>query len=186
MTNLAEVLEDQVKDVYNSENQIAKALPKMAKKASTPQLKEAFLTHLAQTKVHIERIKEVAAMLGIKPGGKECKATTGLVAEGAEVIEEEGMNGAIDAALIGAAQRVEHYEMAAYGCMIALANATGQTKVVKTLQMTLAEEKKTDELLTQCAEKYIYPNTPKNEDEAPKEEEEPLLKKVAKKLMPKK
>ena len=126
---------------------LSKALPKMAKKAKSPELKQAFLTHLDQTKVHIERLKAAAETLGIKPTGKVCKAMKGLIEEGSEVLEEDGKNGAIDAALIAAAQRVEHYEMAAYGTMIALANATSQTKIVKALQQTLAEEKKTDELL---------------------------------------
>lgn len=184
MTNLFEVLEEQLQDLYNAENQLAKALPKMAKKAKTPQLKQAFLTHLEQTKVHIDRLKQSAETIGVKPTGKVCKAMKGLIEEGSEVLEEDGNNGAIDAALIAAAQRIEHYEMAAYGTMIALANVTGQTKIIKTLQQTLCEEKKTDELLTQCAESAVYPTTAKSEDDEQEEEAAPApkgKKKVAKK-----
>ena len=179
MTNLFEVLEEQVQDLYNAENQLAKAMPKLAKKAKSPELKQSMVRHLEETKVQIDRLKQVAETLGIKPTGKVCKAMKGLIEESSEVLEEEGSTGANDAALIAAAQRVEHYEISAYGTAIALANATGQTKIVKALQQTLAEEKRTDELLTTCAEQMIYPGTPKTEDD--EQEEEMPAKKSAKK-----
>ena len=176
MTNLFEVLEEQIQDLYNAENQLAKAMPKLAKKAMSPELKQSMVKHLEETKVQIDRLKQVAETLQIKPTGKVCKAMKGLIEESSEVLEEDGQSGAIDAALIAAAQRVEHYEISAYGTAIALANATGQTKIVKALQQTLAEEKKTDELLTRIAEQSVYPMTPKTEDDEQEEEEAPVKK----------
>lgn len=181
METLFDVLEEQVKDLYNAENVLAKALPKMAKKARTPELKQAFTKHLEETKVHIDRIKQVAEMLEIKPTGLQCKAMKGLIEEATETLEEDGNNAAIDAALICNAQRVEHYEMAAYGNMIALANAIGSPnpKVLKLLQTTLAEEHKTNDLLTKVAQASVYPGAAKSDDEVP-EEELPVKKKIAK------
>jgi ferritin-like metal-binding protein YciE len=169
METLREVLEEQVQDVYNAENQLTKALPKMAKKASTPELKEAFTMHLEETKVHVERLAQVAKLLGIKPTGKVCKAMKGLVEEGSEVLEEDGKNAAIDAALIAAAQRVEHYEMAAYGTLRTLAEVLGHNEVIGLLDETLDEEKAADAKLTEVAEQNVYPGAPKNEGDEDEE-----------------
>ena len=148
MDSLSELLEDELKDIYNAENQLTKALPKMAKKASSPSLKKAFTSHLAETQGHIERLEKIAGLLDIKLKGKVCHAMKGLVEEGKEVLEEDGDDSVIDAALIGAAQRVEHYEMAAYGTVVAIAKQLGHKDVVALLNATLGEEKAADAKLT--------------------------------------
>ena len=157
MDTLTDLLEDELKDIFNAENQLAKALPKMAKKASSPALKKAFTDHLEQTKGHIERLQQIAEMLDVSLKGKKCHAMEGLVAEGKEVIDEDGVGPVIDAALIGAAQRVEHYEMAAYGVVRALAQQLGHAGAVKLLQATLDEEGAADKLLTQIAAEDVLP-----------------------------
>ena len=118
---LAKPFEDQLKDIYNAENQLVKALPKMARKASCPGLKNAITSHLEETRHQVERLDEIGQILRLKLTGKKCKAMEGLVEEGAEVLEAEGPGPVIDAALIAAAQRVEHYEISAYGSARALA-----------------------------------------------------------------
>ena len=115
LTTLSKLFEDQLKDIYNAESQILKALPKMAKKATAVELKEAFTSHLQETKQQVERLSQIAERLGHKLTGKKCKAMEGLIEEGAEVLEADGPGPVIDAALIAAAQRVEHYEISAYG-----------------------------------------------------------------------
>jgi ferritin-like metal-binding protein YciE len=152
LDTLNALLEEQIKDLYNAENQLVKALPKMAKAASSPELKEAFTSHLEETKGHVDRLKQVAEILEIKPTGKTCKAMQGLVAEGAEVLEEDGEEPVIDAALIAAAQRVEHYEISAYGTARAIAEQLGLKDVVKILQTTLDEESAADEKLSTISE----------------------------------
>jgi len=158
MDNLSDLLEEQLKDLYNAENQLTKALPKMAKKASSATLKKAFEDHLAETEEHVERLKQVCESLDIKPTGKTCKAMKGLIEEGAEVIEEEGEESVIDAALVAAAQRVEHYEISAYGTVCAIAEALGKNDVVKILRKTEAEESAADEKLTQISESELLTN----------------------------
>ena len=172
MESLTELLEEQLKDLYSAENQLLKALPKMAKKASTQELKDAFLMHTEETRVHAERLQQVAQILGTKPTGKVCAAMKGLIEEGQEVLEEDGKNAVIDGALIAAAQRVEHYEMAAYGTVRVLAELLGQNEVAQLFETTLDEEKVTDEKLTMIAEENVYPNAPKTEGEEGEEEEE--------------
>lgn len=152
LDSLEVLLAQEIKDLYSAETQLVKALPKMAKAATNPELQEAFTTHLEQTKVHVQRLEEVAKLLEITPKGKTCKAMKGLVEEGAEATEEEGDGTIIDLGLIGAAQRVEHYEIAAYGTSRALAEALGLDEVVELLQTTLDEEGDTDQLLTGIAE----------------------------------
>jgi ferritin-like metal-binding protein YciE len=146
------LLVEQVKDLYNAEHQLIKALPKLAKASTEPELKQAFLSHLEETKTHAERLEQIAQILGIKPTGKTCKAMQGLVAEGAEVLEEKGEEPVIDSALIAAAQRVEHYEIAAYGTARAFAEKLGRGDIVKLLTATLDEEKAADEKLTDISE----------------------------------
>lgn len=165
MESLADLLEDELKDIYNAENQLTKALPKMAKKASSPTLKTAFNEHLAETKGHIERLEKVADLLDIKLKGKVCHAMAGLVEEGKEVIDEDGDPSVLDAALIGAAQRVEHYEMAAYGTVIAIAKQLKNSKVVALLNETLAEEKSADAKLTKISTSEVLKAAPAKEPE---------------------
>lgn len=152
----AETLQDlyleQLKDLYDAENQLIKALPKMAKAATSPELRNAFEEHLEQTKGHAQRIETIFEGMGEKAKGQKCKAMEGLVKEGSEVIEEDMEEGVKDAALIAAAQRVEHYEMAGYGCVRTYANLLGDTEAANLLEQTLEEEKKADELLGGIAE----------------------------------
>lgn len=166
MDSLKDLYIDELKDLYSAENQLIKAMPKMAKKASAPELKKAFQEHLEQTKVHVQRLEQIFKALGEKPTGKTCKAMKGLVEEGKEVIEEDGDDSVIDAALIGAAQRVEHYEMAGYGVVRTFASLLGESAAMKTLQTTLNEEGETDKRLTALAERVI--NVEASEAEAPK------------------
>ena len=141
---------DELKDLYSAENQLLKALPKMAKAATSEELSAGFTEHLEQTKGHVERLETVFKELGESPKGKKCKGMEGLIAEGSEAVEEyEG--DLLDAALIGAAQRVEHYEMAGYGTVIAFAKQLGESTHVDLLNETLEEEKATDEKLTELA-----------------------------------
>jgi ferritin-like metal-binding protein YciE len=145
--SLKDLYIDELKDLYSAENQLIKALPKMARAASSPELRSGFEEHLEQTKGHVQRLETVFQQLEESPKGKKCKGMEGLIEEGAEAIEE--YEGEIrDAALIGAAQRVEHYEMAGYGTVIAFAEELGETKHVSLLKETLKEEKETDEKLT--------------------------------------
>ncbi len=155
MDTLTELLEDELKDIYSAENQLLKALPRMAKKASSSALKQAFTSHLKETEGHVKRLEKIGQTLEIKLRGKTCQAMKGLVEEGKEVLEEEGQSPIIDAALIGAAQRVEHYEMAAYGTVRAIANQLGHTSVVQLLQDTLEEEGAADKKLTGIAEEEV-------------------------------
>ena len=171
MDTLAELLEDELKDIYNAEHQLIKALPKLAKKASSTALKTAFTSHLEQTQNHVKRLETIGQELGIKLTGKKCHAMEGLVEEGKEVLEEDGQSSVIDAALIGAGQRVEHYEMAAYGTVRGIAQALGHTKVVKLLQQTLDEEGAADKKLTSIAEGEVLAGAlaEGNEDEGDEE-----------------
>ena len=155
MESLQDLLVDQLKDLYNAENQLVKALPKMAKAASNPQLQKAFTTHLEETKGHVERLEQVFEELGMAAKGKTCKAMKGLIEEGKEMMDEDAEPEVMDAGLIAAAQRVEHYEMAGYGCVRTYAELLGNKQAAKLLQQTLDEEGKTDKLLTSLAEKVI-------------------------------
>lgn len=176
MDNLTELLEEQIKDLYNAENQLLKALPRMAKKASSDELKEAFTLHTEETRTHVERLEQVCEELEFSPKGKVCAAMKGLIEEGKEVLEEDGHEGVIDAALIAAAQRVEHYEIAAYGTVRAMAELLGHDNVVKIFEETLQEEEAADEKLTEVAQSAVYPTAPRNEEEMGEEEEEPRAK----------
>ena len=153
--SLKELYVDELKDIYSAENQLVKALPKMAKAAASADLKQGFQLHLAQTKEHAERIKTVCEALKVKPTGKKCMATAGLVEEGQETIDEDATPEAKDVMLIAAAQRVEHYEIAGYTSAISLAKALGLTSAVKTLSTTLSEEVTTDAKLAKVNESAI-------------------------------
>ena len=152
---LQELLVDELKDIYSAENQIIKALPKMAKAASSPELKRAFERHLEETKRQVERLDQIGEALDIKMTGKKCKGMEGLIEEGKEIMSEDLEEDTLDAGLIGAAQKVEHYEIAAYGTARAHANLLGLNKIARLLQQTLDEEGNTDKKLTQLAESII-------------------------------
>ena len=155
MQDLQDLFIEQLRDLYNAEKQLVKALPKMAKKASDEDLKQAFTTHLEETKGHVERLEEIFAGLGKRASGKTCKAMKGLVEEGEEAMEEDATPEVLDAALIAAAQRVEHYEIAGYGTVRSYAKLLGNNAAAKLLQQTLDEEGNTDKKLTQLAESTI-------------------------------
>ena len=155
MNPLEELLVDELKDLYSAENQIVKALPKMAKAASAPELKRAFERHLEETRRQIERLNQIAEALDVRLTGKKCKGMEGLIEEGKEIMEEDLDENAIDAGLIGAAQKVEHYEIAGYGTARTHASLLGYNKVAKLLQQTLDEEGATDKKLSQLAESII-------------------------------
>lgn len=142
---------DQLQDMHSAESQLIKALPKMAKAASHPKLREAFTNHLEETKEHLERVQGLLADLDAKPGRKKCEAMAGLVKEGAEIISDDADESVRDAGLIVAAQKVEHYEIASYGCLRTFATLLGHTGQARVLAQTLEEEKGADKLLTRLA-----------------------------------
>lgn len=141
----------ELKDLYSAENQMVKALPKMAKAATSPELRAGFEGHLEQTKEHVARLEKIFKALGESPKGKHCKGMEGLIKEGAEMIDEDPAPEELDAGLISAAQRVEHYEIAGYGCVSAYAKLLAETEADSLLQKTLEEEKATDEKLTELS-----------------------------------
>ena len=151
-TTLKDVYVDELRDLYNSEQQLIKALPKMAKAATSEDLRQGFEEHLEQTKGHAQRLEEIFQALGESIKGKKCKGMEGIVAEGAEVISEDYEGAAMDAAIISAAQRVEHYEIAGYGSVHAYATILGETEAANLLERTLNEEKETDQKLTDISE----------------------------------
>jgi ferritin-like metal-binding protein YciE len=143
---------EELKDLYSAETQLLKALPKMAKAASSPELRTAFEDHLDETRDQVERLETIFKKLGISPKGKKCKAMEGLIEEGSELMAEQAAPAVMDAALIAAAQRVEHYEMAGYGCVRTWCLVLGHSDAAKLLQETLAEERDADKKLTEIAE----------------------------------
>jgi ferritin-like metal-binding protein YciE len=152
-SELKEIFVEELKDIYSAESQLLKALPKMAKAAESNELRTGFEKHLEQTEEHVARLEQIFKGLGEKPTGKKCVGMEGLIKEGGEAIEEDYEGEAKDSLLIGAAQRVEHYEIAAYGTVRAMAEKLGERQAVTILSKTLQEEKETDEKLTQLAEK---------------------------------
>jgi len=153
--SLRKLYVEELKDLYSAEKQILQALPKMVKKATHPQLKSAFQEHLQVTQVHVERLESIFEGLGKPARGKKCKAMEGLLEEGKEVMAEDMDDDVMDAALIAAAQRVEHYEMAGYGTVRTWAQEMGETAAAKLLQQTLDEEGDADKSLTKLAETTI-------------------------------
>lgn len=150
---LRDLFLDELKDIYDAENRLVKALPKMARTANSEDLRKGFEEHLKQTREHVSRLKEIFAALGEKPVAKKCLGIVGLLQEGDEMIGEDFEGSVMDAALISAAQRVEHYEIAAYGCVNAWAKLLGESQASSLLEKTLGEEKETDEKLTELAER---------------------------------
>jgi ferritin-like metal-binding protein YciE len=151
MESLKELFVGELKDLYSAENQILKALPKMIKKATSRELKSGFEQHLKETEVHVERLEKICQELNESPRGKKCKGMEGIIADGKELMEEDAEPEVMEAGLIGAAQHVEHYEMAGYGCVRTYAELLGYSNLAKLLQQTLDEEKAADEKLTQLA-----------------------------------
>ena len=153
MPVLEDLLVEEMQDLLHAEGQLVKALPKMAKAAHEPKLKQAFEQHLEETKGHVERLKQAFELLGAKAKAKPCKAMQGLVEEGQETITEgkEKEEFIADLALVAAAQKVEHYEISGYGTLRTIAEQLGHNKVAKLLSQTLAEEEKADKLLTQIS-----------------------------------
>jgi len=145
----------ELKDIYSAETQLVKALPKMAKGATTPSLRKAFEDHLEQTQEHVARLEQIFELLGESPRGKKCKGMEGLLEEGGEMLEEEGDDTVRDAGIIASAQRVEHYEIAAYGSSLAFATLMGHTEIAELLETTLNEEKAADKLLSTIAEDEV-------------------------------
>jgi ferritin-like metal-binding protein YciE len=151
LPTLHNLLIDEMKDLYFAENRLIKALPKMAKAATSPRLKAGFKGHLVQTRQHVTRLAQALKILGRPPKGKTCHAMLGLIEEGGEAIHAKGPAAVRDAALIGAAQRVEHYEMAGYGTARAFAEVLGEDEVATLLQATLDEEGETNKKLTEIS-----------------------------------
>jgi ferritin-like metal-binding protein YciE len=155
LDSLEKLFIEELKDVYNAEKQLTRALPRMAKAALSPQLQQAFTTHLRETEGQIQRLERVFKELGQAARGKKCKGMEGLLEEGKEVLEEKGEPAVKDAALIASAQRVEHYEIAAYGCLRTYASLLGYSEAERLLQQNLQEEEAADKKLTQLGESGI-------------------------------
>ena len=155
VTTLEDLLVDELKDLLDAENQLTKALPKMAKAATAKQLKQAFEDHLDVTKNQVERLKQVFQALGQPAKGKKCEAMKGLITEGKELIAEDIEPEILDAGLIGAAQKVEHYEIAGYGTVREIAERLGHKDVSRLLNQSLKEEEETDKKLTEIAKNIV-------------------------------
>ena len=163
---------DELRDTYDAEKQLTKALPKMAKAAGSAELRAAFESHLEETRVQIERLEEVFAGLEEKARGKHCDGIAGIIEEGKAVMEEDFDDVTMDACLIAAGQRAEHYEMAAYGTLIAWARVMGHDEAAALLQQNLDEEKAADEKLTALAESGINQEAADTADAGEEEEDE--------------
>jgi ferritin-like metal-binding protein YciE len=157
LNTLEQLYVSELRDLYSAENQLLKALPKMARGASSPELKDAFQKHLEQTKGHVERLEELFEQLDESPKGKTCHGMKGLIEEGSELFKEDGENSVLDAGMIVAAQKVEHYEIAGYGSVRTFANLLGRDQEAKLLQSTLDEEAETNEILNGLAESVVNP-----------------------------
>ena len=170
MKDLNELFLEELADIYDAEKQLIKALPKMAEQANSPELQSAFEDHLEQTQEHVRRLEEVFELFEQKPKGKKCEAMAGLVEEAQALMKEEATPAVMDAALIAAAQKVEHYEIATYGCLRTWAELLGKDEAIDLLEETLNEEKDVDESLTDIATNI---NDEANEEDEQEEEEGP-------------
>ena len=155
LTTLDDLLVEELKDLFDAENQLTRALPKMAKAATAPELKEAFQEHLAVTKQQIERLTQVFEHLGKPAKGKRCEAMKGLITESQELLEQKMVPELLDVGLIGAAQKVEHYEMAGYCTVRTMASVLGHTEAAQLLDQTLKEEEAADKKLSRIAKKIV-------------------------------
>ncbi|MGE5444198.1 MAG: ferritin-like domain-containing protein [Ignavibacteriales bacterium] len=162
----------ELRDLYDAEKQIIKALPKMIKAATSSELQSALQSHLEQTRGHAERLEQVFEKLGSRARATKCKGIEGIINEGKEMTEEDGDSAVLDAAIISAAQRVEHYEMAGYGCVRTYAQTLGYEDQARLLEQTLEEEKEADEKLTQIAEGIVNPAAMQSRSDEEYEEEE--------------
>lgn len=167
--SLNALLEEELKDIYSAEKQLLKALPKMAKKATSEELRAALEEHLEVTKGQVTRLEEVFETLGKTAKAKTCKAMQGLIEEATEIMEEDATDGVMDAGIIAAAQKVEHYEIASYGTVRTWARLCGEEQAAELLQETLDEEGEADQKLTELAENFVNPEAESDDDE---EEEE--------------
>jgi len=165
LDTLRDLYIDELKDTFNAEKQLVKALPKMAKKADAPELRRAFEEHLAQTQEHVVRIQQVMTELGLPERGKTCKGIAGIISEGAALMEEDAEPAVMDAGLIAGGQRAEHYEMAAYGTLRAYAETLGLANAARLHQQTLDEEKKADQKLSELAEGFINALAEENDEQ---------------------
>jgi len=157
MESLNELLAEELKDIYSAEKQLLRALPKMAKKASSQELKSALQEHIEVTQQQVERLEEVFEALGKPAKAKTCKAMQGLIEEATEIMEEDATDAVLDAGIIAAAQKVEHYEIASYGTVRTWARLCGEEEAASLLQETLDEEGEADKRLTQLAESFVNP-----------------------------
>jgi ferritin-like metal-binding protein YciE len=173
ISTLEDAFVEQLRDLYSAENQLVKALPKMAKAAHSSELKNGFTEHLEQTKEHVSRLEQIFEHLEEKPTGKKCAAMEGLIKEGGETISEDATPAVKDALLIAAAQRVEHYEIAAYGTVKTFANVLGHDEAVELLGETLQEEIDTDEKLTEASETINAEANESGESDEDEEEKKP-------------
>ncbi len=165
MESLDELLAEELKDIYSAEKQLLRALPKMAKKASSPELKRALQEHTEMTQRQVERLEDVFEALGKPAKAKTCKAMQGLIEEASEIMDEDASPAVLDAGIIAAAQKVEHYEIASYGTVRTWARLCGQEEAAGLLQETLDEESQTDERLTELAESLVNPKAEEGGDE---------------------
>jgi ferritin-like metal-binding protein YciE len=164
LNSLDDLLVHELQDIYNAEGQILKALPKMIKAASHPELQSAFEEHLEQTEGQVERLDQVFKLLGVPAKGKKCEGMAGLLEEGKKTMDEDALPSVMDAALIAAAQKVEHYEIASYGCVCTYAEMLGYDQVHDLLGQNLEEEETTDEKLSGLAENVINVDAEEGED----------------------
>ena len=157
LNTLEELYISELRDLYSAENQLLKALPKIAKRASSSDLKDAFEKHLEQTKGHVERLEQLFGQLDESPKGKTCHGMKGLIEEGSEILKEDGEDSVLDAGIIVAAQKVEHYEIASYGSVRTFAHLLGNDEAARLLRTTLDEESETNEILNRLAETIVNP-----------------------------
>jgi len=155
MDEITQLMTDQLKDAYSAERQALRATPKMMKNATNEKLKQGFQMHIEQTEGQVQRLEQALEMIGAKPGRKVCEAMRGLIEEAQHEMEEHEKGPLMDVVIIAAAQRIEHYEIAAYGTMATLAKSAGQNELGELLGLTLAEEKRMDEELTKLAESEV-------------------------------
>jgi ferritin-like metal-binding protein YciE len=172
LLSLRDLYVEELRDLYNAESQLVKALPKMARGAQTTDLRKAFEEHLRQTKGHVDRLEQIFDALDKSPKGKRCVGMEGLIEEGGEIMDKEGEDTVIDAGLIVSAQKVEHYEMAGYGSVCAFAKLLGESEALNLLMQTLDEEKQADEKLSQIAESTVNVEAAEGDGTEVEDEEE--------------
>lgn len=161
LDTLNDLFEEELKDIYGAEHQVLESLPKMIESVSSDELKDKLEQHMQQTKQQIKRLEEVFEMLDLEPEAEDCEGMAGIIKDGKKMLQAEGESHVIDAAIIAAAQKVEHYEIATYGTLREFAHTLGHEDVAEKLEMTLKEETKADQILTGVAEDSINVQSPK-------------------------